>query len=323
MARRPWDEADKEILRLHGAQCDTVAAWNKLGNRLGRSGDAVRMKYHAMQAQEDAENNQIEPIADPDFTPTPGASFETPDSGDGEFSFIYVSDTHGELIDQSCREAIRDFIAAYKPDQRFHGGDAFDMRPLRNGAGAEDRASSLMGDVEAGIEFLEEYKPHRITWGNHDARLWDLAGSLRESFEIDAARLLRDKIENVCRSMAIVTTPYEKETGWQEIAPGRLIGHGFASSMYPAKVMAMHFGSTITGHVHAFDYHRLDNLRRDESYVSGCCCEINQPYNRAHRRTLKHEHVFLAGKADTNTGDWQIWPVRKRSNGRWFSPFPA
>ena len=309
-----WTPDELDYLVAAGAKCSTLEDWGEVARHLDRTAHACRIKYGTLPAG-----------APP---PEGVAPCETPEpvkeeSGAPErFSFVYISDTHGDLVDLDCVSAIKDFVDAYKPEQRYHGGDVFDLRPLRNGAGAEDRGQSIIDDVDAGLDLLNWFRPHRITWGNHDVRLWDMAGSLRESFEIDAARMLKQRIETHAAVAGAVTAPYEKRTGWQEIAPGRLIGHGYVSSMYPAKVNCVHWGSTITGHVHALDYHRVDNMRGDESYVSGCLCEIDQSYNRAHRRTLKHEHAFLYGIADQASGDWQIWPVRKDSRGKWMTPFP-
>ena len=187
------------------------------------------------------------------------------------FDFVCAADTHGEIIDANYSKYILKFVEDVKPKKRFHLGDVFDLKPLRAGAHAEDRASSLKDDISAGLRFLRAFKTH-------------------------------------------------VEKNWHEFAPGRLIGHGFASSLYVAKVNCVHFGSTITGHVHAFDYHKMDNLAGAESYVSGCGCKIAQDYNRTHRRRLKHEVGFLYGAANDKTGDWQVWQVKRTKDKKWLNP---
>lgn len=236
------------------------------------------------------------------------------------FDFIAVSDTHGELIDTDYSKYVLNFVKEVNPRRRYHLGDVFDLKPLRNGANQEDRASSLKEDISAGLRFLRAYRPHVLTWGNHDHRLKVMAGSLKEGLEYDYARQLKKQIDNEVKSLKIKTSEYDVRKNWQEIAPGRLIGHGFISSMYVAKANCVHFGSTITGHVHAFDYHKLDNLAGSESYVVGCGCTIAQEYNRTHRRRLKHEVGFLYGVANKKTGALQCWPVKRTEKNKWLNP---
>ena len=236
------------------------------------------------------------------------------------FDFVCAADTHGEIIDADYSKYILKFVEDVKPKKRFHLGDVFDLKPLRAGAHAEDRASSLKDDISAGLRFLRAFKPHVLTWGNHDHRLKVMASSMREGLEFDYARQLKAQIDNEIKAMRCKATTYDVEKNWHEFAPGRLIGHGFASSLYVAKVNCVHFGSTITGHVHAFDYHKMDNLAGAESYVSGCGCKIAQDYNRTHRRRLKHEVGFLYGAANDKTGDWQVWQVKRTKDKKWLNP---
>ena len=235
-------------------------------------------------------------------------------------SFIVSTDTHGELIDRDYERYILKFTEDHKPHRRYHAGDCFDMKAIRRGADDSERSTSLVEDFRAGLRFLKAFKPHVITWGNHDHRLWVLADSQKQGLEYDFARQLRDELENTVKQMRIETREYDVRRGWYEIAPGRLLGHGYKSNMYPAKANCTHWGSTITGHVHAFDYHRMDNLASDESYVSGCGCDIAQEYNRTHARRLKHEIGFLYGVACDKSGDWQVWQIKRTEQGKWLDP---
>ena len=107
------------------------------------------------------------------------------------FDFVCASDTHGEIIDADYSKYILKFVEDVKPKKRFHLGDVFDLKPLRAGAHAEDRASSLKDDISAGLRFLRAFKPHVLTWGNHDHRLELMASSMREGLEFDYARQLK------------------------------------------------------------------------------------------------------------------------------------
>ena len=235
--------------------------------------------------------------------------------------FIISTDTHGELICPDYRKRILQFCKDHPKARRFHLGDFIDLAPLRRGADDEDRAHSLREDIKAGIGFIREYRPEVMTLGNHDHRLFLLAESSRESLEVDFARQLRDQILKELDMLGCKTLEYDVEKGWFEFAPNKLIGHGYVSSMYPAKVNCQHFGSTITGHVHCFDYHQMDNLDHSESYVVGCGIgSIQQDYNRTHRRRLKHQVGFAYGVACDKTGDWILWNIKKTKKGKWLDP---
>ena len=235
-------------------------------------------------------------------------------------TFIAVSDTHGDMIDADYEGFVLGFIKDHKPKHRWHLGDVFDLRPMRNGAGEEDRASGVKDDVLEGMRFLRAFRPDVVTWGNHDQRLWRMAANLSEKLEYEYARQLLKQIESEVNGWGCVTREYDVRAGWHEVAPGRLIGHGYASNMYPAKMNCLHFGSTLTGHVHAFSYFRMDNLRGDESFVSGCGCTVGMEYNRTHRRRLKHEVGFLYGAIESRTGDWQVFQVKRKTDGKWLDP---
>lgn len=236
------------------------------------------------------------------------------------FDFVVASDTHGDLIDADYSKYILQFVADHKPKKRYHLGDLFDLKPLRNGANAEDRACGLKDDISAGLRFARDYQPHVLTWGNHDVRLDVMAASLKDGLEYDYARMLKKQIDKEIKALRCKTYKYDVAENWHEIAPGKLIGHGFISSMYPAKMNCQHFGSTITGHVHSFDYHKIDTLAGAESYITGCGCVIAQDYNKTHRRRLKHEVGFLYGVADSKTGDWLLWQVKRNKEGKWLDP---
>jgi len=236
------------------------------------------------------------------------------------FTFICVSDTHGELIDLDYQKKVLQFVKDHKPKKRFHLGDWLDLRACRMGASDTDRASSLVDDIKSGLGFLKAYRPHVLMTGNHDHRLNVLADSEKDGLEFDYARQLKAKINKELKALKTKVYPYDVRHGWHEFAPGRLIGHGYASSIYAARQNCLSYGSTITGHVHSFDFHRADNLAGSESWTIGCGCQIEQDYNRTHKRRLKHEIGFVYGVADSITGDWQIWPIKRTEKGIWLDP---
>ncbi len=242
-------------------------------------------------------------------------------------SCLFITDTHGELIDEDYRGYILKWIKDNKPKRIFHLGDVFDFKSIRRGASAEERSHSLSCDIKSGLSFLrqlQEASPksnlEAITWGNHDYRLFAMAESHQEGLEFDYARMLVKEIQNTVKKIKCKERDYDVERGWYEIAPGRLIGHGFASTIQPARTACQHWGSTITGHVHRFDSFVNDDMNRTESYVIGAGCQIAQDYNRTHRRRLSHQVGFGWGMVNKKTGDWIIWFIKRNKDGKWLDP---
>lgn len=240
---------------------------------------------------------------------------------------LFITDTHGELIDEDYKGYVLEWIKQNKPKRIFHLGDVFDFKSIRKGASAEERSHSLSTDIKAGLNFIRKVQEastksnlEAITWGNHDYRLFALANSNKDGLEYDYARMLVKEIQNTVKKIKCKEREYDVERGWYEIAPGRLIGHGYASTIQPARTACQHWGSTITGHVHRFDSFVNDDLGRNESYVIGAGCQIAQDYNRTHRRRLSHSVGFGWGVVNSRTGDWLIWFIKRNKQGVWLDP---
>jgi len=247
-------------------------------------------------------------------------------------TFIASADTHGDLIDRKGKNSYQSYILQWikdhKPKLRLMLGDFIDAKAIRRGASMEERSSSMREDCRAAIGFLRAFKPHKLTLGNHDQRLWLLAQSDKDGLEVDYARQLAKQFENEFEAMGTDWVEYDVKKGWIEIGPRgaksgpKLMSHGYFSNMYPAKSMTMASGtSTLSGHTHAFDFWRQNNLAGDESYVSGCGCKIAQDYNRTHARRLKHEHSFLTGSINDRTGAWVVYRILKdQETNTWLDP---
>jgi len=101
--------------------------------------------------------------------------------------FIFSTDLHGDKQDSPTVKALHEFTQDFKPHDKIFGGDIFDLRPLRRGAGAEEQAESMLNDWTAGCEFLRQWKPNYVLEGNHDKRLYDLAENHTAGIKADYA----------------------------------------------------------------------------------------------------------------------------------------
>jgi hypothetical protein len=89
------------------------------------------------------------------------------------------------LIDPPAREAVLSFARRWKPDTALHLGDFTDLAAIMSN-GSADSKEKPSDDFKAGREFLKEFfeasgaSKRHLLLGNHEDRLWKLAGSSRE-----------------------------------------------------------------------------------------------------------------------------------------------
>ena len=229
--------------------------------------------------------------------------------------FIIAFDTHGDMADPGAVAVFKQFCDDWKPDIRIHGGDAFDFRPLRGGASAEEKNEGLTEDVEAGLDFLKWFRPHHFLLGNHDYRLirsiTDAAsGTLR-----DHCRLLHDSILDSLPDTQFI--PYGKRQGVLQLGNFRVI-HGYHSGIYSARMAAQLYGNVIMGHVHAPTYFESPHIDGATGYSSGSLCKLDMDYNIGHPNTLRQAHGFVYGVISPSGKT--VPYASKCSDGVWYLP---
>ena len=235
--------------------------------------------------------------------------------------FLYCADSHGELIHDESRKKLLRFAEDFKPHYRIHGGDVWDFSPLRGGASPEDKAHGIVDDYNAGIDFLDQYKPHYLTLGNHDARLWQIArdnsnGILREHCA-ELVKLTESEFKR--RKMKFI--PYAVDQFLRLPEGGPKFIHGFRSSQVSAARLAhADFGSSISGHVHKPDTYVATHSDGGMSMSSGCIGDISR-MNYADRYTAKlgWRQGWIYGLINDKTGSWHAWHVIKEG-ADWISP---
>lgn len=238
--------------------------------------------------------------------------------------FLFGTDSHGDQIDRKTAERFLQFSESYKPHYKIHGGDVFDFRPLREGAGGDEKSESMESDVKAGIEFLNEYKPTQILKGNHDVRLWNKARSKTDGTLRDLCARLADQIEAQRAWQNAQIFPYDTRTGIFAIGTLQFI-HGFHSGINAARQAIATYkgtGSVIQGHVHTFSRFADTGLNRAEGITCGLLGKVDMPYNKKTPRKLAYENGWLFGEAVENksgTTSWECWFVRKDGE-TWMTP---
>lgn len=212
-------------------------------------------------------------------------------------SFVAASDLHGDRQDKLAVKAFKLFVEEYKPRLRFFLGDIFDLRAIRTGADREERQHSMLEDFDAGMEFLEWYRPQVITLGNHDQRLWDAIekDGMRKNGPIpDLARLLVDRFDRFVRKHKVKVLPWDKRKGVYRYN-GLAFTHGFSNGRQAARDMARIYGNVLFGHGHAIDRATEPGGEPRVARMIGGLMQKDLTYNRAQLSTMRQQHGWAYG----------------------------
>lgn len=210
-------------------------------------------------------------------------------------TFSDASDLHGDRQDRAAVAGFKKFVDDFKPNRRGFLGDLFNFDALRGGADEDEKRISMRHDFDAGIEFLEWYRPNYLTLGNHDQRLWDSVeknGMTKTGPIADLASILIERFEKVTAKLGILVLPYDKRKGIYSEG-GLKRAHGFDNNN--AAKMAAAYGNIIFGHGHAIESATAPSDEHRVARMIGCLCQRNLTYNRAQINTLRQENGWAYG----------------------------
>lgn len=209
---------------------------------------------------------------------------------------LAVGCSHGNHIDPKARSAILNFKDAWKPHKTIHLGDFVDTAAFRAGAkGTSDESEPISPDFEAGLGFLKDLRPNLIFNGNHEARLWRLAGHHSAIIQ----ELSKDLIERIRTRAAICRAEFVE--GWG-IRHWRMVGnfkfmHGYLFSENSCRDHAEAHGNIVFAHTHRAG---VAKGRRDDSPTGYCVGTLSNipamEYAQARRATLSWSGGFVWGE---------------------------
>ena len=235
-----------------------------------------------------------------------------------DIRWMFVSDSHGDMQDDTAVAAMFDFYKAWRPEVRIHGGDAFDFRPLRKKASDQELREGKCLDVQMGIEFLSKFRPTHFLRGNHDERLWDLHqsddGQKREAALATAEQIMQALKRVGCEHVY----PYHKRLGVCDIGKLRCV-HGYSAGVQAARIHTQVYGAVLFGHVHRVEQYTVPALDRRIGRSCGCLCRLDFDYNRAMLNSLQQEHGFAYGTMDRTSGVYQFFQAMPLDS-RWHFP---
>ncbi len=234
--------------------------------------------------------------------------------------FVVCGDSHGNLVCEDSKKKFFDFVSDWKPHYRIHLGDFIDAPSLRRGCSIEERALGISDDFNAGIQFLREYKPHYLTLGNHDDRIWLHSTHCADGILKEHCSKLASAAESEFSRLKIKWVPYHVSKYLMLPEGGPKLIHGFRATMYPAKSHFENWGPSICGHVHKPDTYIARHIDGQASYSVGCLANIDlMSYADRTPAKLAWRQGWLYGMINSKTGAWNAWHVI-REGGQWISP---
>jgi hypothetical protein len=231
--------------------------------------------------------------------------------------FIVGSDVHGDMQDIASNNVFFKFVDDFAPDIRVFAGDLWDFRCLRKGASEEERRESMRKDYDAGVVWMNKFKPHHFLIGNHDSRLWETAESDRGALS-DYAQLGVIEVEKIARDMKCKMYPYHKRDGVMRIGSLKVL-HGFHCGVFAARQTALIYGSALFGHTHVIDEHSIGGLDRRVARNIGALCQLDMQYNERNPNTLRQANGFAYGVVNMRTGRYHTWQAES-IDGNWILP---
>lgn len=194
-----------------------------------------------------------------------------------------VGCSHGHLADPVALKKVLQFKRNWKPKTTIDLGDLIDTAAFRSGArGSKDEAEHTAPDRFAARDWLLQYEPNVITWGNHDWRVWELAEH-PNAVIATAASCVRDELIGIAKRLKAETRDYNIETGWWRMAD-TLVGHGYMYNLNSIQDHARKIGRCIIAHLHRTGSAGADVLEMNRRCWSSGYLGDRTKFGYAHRR---------------------------------------
>lgn len=212
--------------------------------------------------------------------------------------YLAVGCSHGEFLDPEARDAVLTFKERWQPHTTLHLGDFIDLAAMREGAmnnpSAKDRAKNVAHDVNEGIVFLNELRPSRILFGNHEARIYRLQGS-PNALASHAANTVMEDIEECAKKLRAQIIPYHNRA-FTQLGDTKFL-HGFLYNVQAIRDTAETFGCrTVMAHVHRVGQERARMLSGVSGYALGMLMRFDAEYANTRRATLGWSQGFAYGE---------------------------
>jgi hypothetical protein len=245
-----------------------------------------------------------------------------------ETRVVVMGDNHGNHADPETLKAVLAFCKDFKPHHRVHLGDNWDFAALRKGVGREDRESSwaaLKEDVEAGVQWLDQYRPTHFLMGNHEHRVRDLIHGTDSITRLESLQDIDRQMRKALRNSGCrVIKEYTVNQNFIDIGPVTFT-HGFYHGNDAIVKTAHRFNSgpgraVVMGHLHRAEQHNLERRGGGAVWICGCACDLSLQYAERRPSTLRWQNSFMAFRI---TGEDYIGRQAHRFAGKWVMPFAS
>ncbi len=208
--------------------------------------------------------------------------------------FAIAFDLHGDEQHVPTVKAFHRFCGDFKPQRRLIGGDIWDFTALRGGASEKDKRHPLLPDFQAGMEFIEQFKPDTVLLGNHDRRLWRKAEA-KEGPASELAATCIKEFKEAAKKLDCRIVPYSK-TVVVELGPLNVL-HGFFAGENACKRHAHVYGPCIFGHVHTAEHASVPRHSGSaEAWSSPAMVRLDMEYADETPSTLKWQNGWIFGQ---------------------------
>ena len=245
-----------------------------------------------------------------------------------ETRVVVMGDNHGNHADPDTLEAILAFCRDFKPHHRVHLGDNWDLAALRRGVGNQDKEASqaaLLEDIEAGIQWVERYRPTHFLMGNHEHRIRELMHVTDSITRLEALQGIDAKMRRAIRNAGCkVVKEYTVQQNFVDLGP-LTFTHGFYHGNDAIVKTAHRFNSgpgraVVMGHLHRAEQHNLERRGGGAVWICGAACDLKLHYAEKRPSTLRWQNSFMAFIVK---GEHYIGRQAHRFNGRWIMPFAS
>jgi hypothetical protein len=224
---------------------------------------------------------------------------------------LAVGCSHGNHAKPEALAAVLKFVERWKPQHRIHLGDAFDTACFRTGArpnsGDNDEATPIEPDINAGVRFLNQFRPTVFCMGNHEHRLVKLCGHYNEVIACAANAVLNQCLGPVKRLNAKLI-PYTIHAGGWHMLGGYRWGHGHIYGENYLRDSAESFGNCVVAHAHRAGVAKGRRLDNATAYGVGTLADIPAlEYANGRRSTLSWSHGMVFGEVCENQAQLCLW----------------
>lgn len=239
---------------------------------------------------------------------------------------LAVGCSHGDYIDPVAEAGVLEFKRRWKPHTTVHLGDAWDFACLRTGARGNsedvDRGRDPRPDMDRAASFIRELRPTHFLFGNHEARVVELAGH----WCARTATLAKVVYAEIVDALGAVKCEFRDQWDmrtWFRFGDFKFL-HGTLFGSYYLRDTARALGNVVVAHAHRPGIATAERDDGVRAYSPGCLRSVESAgYAKARASTLawghgvvwgeyddKHAHLWLYQPTTHETvAGWKVFPV--------------